>query len=101
MKFRLKPPIGAPEYDTWLKDEMKLSIAAVNGIKVVGGLTEISMWENKEDNTFESLKYDLLKGIGTVTAAVGNKGADDYVPAKYIPGAPIRISSEAMHRMRF
>ena len=88
---------GGPEYDTWLKNEMKLGDAAVNGIKIVGGLTEIKMWANKENKTFGDLKYDLLKGIGTVTNAVGTEGSRNYIAAKYTPGAPIRISDEAMY----
>ena len=56
--------MDATEYDTWLKGEMKLKDAAVNGIKIVGGLTKLSMWANKDDKFFNSLKLDLLKGIG-------------------------------------
>ena len=58
------PLAGGDPYKEWLKDEMKLGDAAIRGFDIVGGLTEIDMWANKDDKTFEELKYDLLKGIG-------------------------------------
>ena len=69
-EVQTQTPLGGnPEYDTWLKDEMKLGDAAVNGIHIVGGLTEIKMWANKDDKTFEELKYDLLRGLGNTVEA--------------------------------
>ena len=96
-----KTPMGDTEYADWLKDEMKLGDAAIDGIKIVGGLTKLSMWANKDDKTFNSLKLDLLKGIGSMTPAVGIKTDANYKPPVYMPGAPICISSEAMHCMHW
>ena len=79
---------------------MELGDAAIRGFDIVGGLTEIDMWANKDDKTFEELKYDLLKGHGKTVEAKGNIGDNGYVPARYYAGAPIRISGESMHRMR-
>ena len=66
-----KTLMGDAEYNTWLKGEMKLKDAAVNRIKIVGGLTKLLIWANKDDESFNSLKLDLLKGIGSMSAEVG------------------------------
>ena len=79
------------QYDTFLKDEIKLLPNTIVGIKTIGDLTTIVMFGNKTDKHLEKLVDGLLKSEGHMTTSVRNVGNNNYIPPKYVPGTPIYV----------